>query len=538
MNKLITAGTAIVVFGLGASGFLGFKIYQKGNEAQALINQSVTQLQSMGIHARYDLNKGLLSSTGKYYIEDFSTVDFNVSHGLELIGGKPIKVTAQLRFSDEFKNRIKSDEKRMKDIAFINNGSFLDTNLMNITAELKDKVADINMDLVPIEIKEEKPALKMPIELEMNAPTPSPNSVPQVGESNQIATPKQDNQMMKKEHVSINGANIKIHFDGNTGVTNMVGKIADINWSSGVGELKPMISLKNVGFKKDFVPGSILFGKAEFSADEYKVQNMVMHNIMNTYDFSKQQDGTYSIKNSMDVPHMTMEPIEPKGSMSMATSFNKLKAESVEGLISLFGDIQNATKEMKKVDAEPDPAKKAAAKAELETKTTELIKEKTKKHLTDMFLAGFEFSIDKLQATSTNSGNLNMVFKVGVAPSQSLEEFTVPSKVTVQAAFALKGGQMVQMLPMFVPPESGIKMEKPDELNMTFVYHQGTVYINNQPKPEMSNMINGLLDKSKSSINLIAGGKKEEIVAPTENSQVEVPEFKAPPPDQEIKPVR
>ncbi len=538
MNKLITAGTAIVVFGLGASGFLGFKIYQKGNDAQELINQSVSQLQSMGINARYDLNKGLLESSGKYYIEDFSTIDFNVSHGLELIGGNPVKVTAQLRLSDELKNRIKSDEKRMKALASINNGSFLDSNLISISAELKDKVADISMDLVPIEIKEEKPVLRMPIELEMNMP--QANSASTKGETNQIATPKQDNQVMKKELVSINGANIKIHFDANTKATNMSGKIANISWSSGVGELKPMLSLKNVGFKKDFVPGSVLFGKSEFSAEEYKVQNVVMHNMINTYDFSKQKDGTYSIKNSMDVPNLVMEPIEPKASMSITTSFNKLKAESIEGLISLFSDIQNASKEIKKFDSEPDPIKKAAAKAEFEEKTTEAMKEKTKKHLTDMFLAGMEFSIDKLQTTSTNSGNLNMILKVGIAPSKSLEEFTVPSKVTVQAAFAIKGGQVVQMLPMFIPPESGIKMEKPDELNMTFVYHQGNIYINNQPKPEMSNMINGLLEKGRSSINLIAGGKKEDLPQEQTGSapKVEESEFKAPPPNQEIKPVR
>lgn len=532
MNKLITAGTAIVVFGLGASGFLGFKIYQKGNEAQALINQSVSQLQSLGVNARYDLNKGLFASSGKYYIEDFSVIDFNVSHGLELIGGKPIKVTAQLRFSDEFKNKIKSDEKRLKSVSAINNGSFLDANLMTINAELKDKMADISMDLIPIEIKEEKPAVKMPIELEMNGSPSATNEA-----SNQIADPSK-NQATKKEIVTINGTNIKINLNGNTGVTNVSGSIADLNWMSGVGELKPMLSMKNVGFKKDFMPGSIFFGKAEFSAQEYKVQNVVMHNMMNTYDFSKQPDGTYSMKNSMDVPHMSMEPIEPKGSMSFATSFNKLKAESVDGLISVFGDIQAAAKEMKKLDAETDPAKKEAAKAEMEAKTSEMIKEKTKKHLTDMFLAGMEFSIDKLQVTSTNSGNLNMVFKVGIAPSQSLEEFSVPSKVTVQAAVALKGGQMVQMLPMFIPPESGVTMEKPDEFSMTFVYHQGNVYINNQPKPEMSNMINGLMEKGKSGINLIAGGKKDPVVAPTEQNANEVTELKLPPPGEEIKPVR
>ena len=534
MNKLITAGTAIVVFGLGASGFLGFKIYQKGNEAQEIINQSVTQLQSMGINARYDLNKGLLSSTGKYYIEDFSTVDFNVSHGLELIGGEPIKVTAQLRFSDEFKNKIKSDEKRMKDIAFINNGTFLDSNLMNITAELKDKVAHINMDLLPIEIKEEKPALKMPIELEMNA-NPSVAT-----DSNQIATPSVDTKDIKKDQININGTNIKVVLDAKTNMANVSATIADIAWISGVSEPKPVLSMKNIGFKKDFVPGSLLFGKAEFSIGEYKIKNVVMNNIMNTYDFSKQQDGTYSVKNGIEVPNMSMAEVEPKASFSFATSVNKLKGESVDGLISLIGEVQNATKEIKKFDSEPDPVKKAAAKAEFQAKTTEAMKEKTKKHLTDIFLAGFDFSIDKLQANSTNSGNMNMVFKLGVAPSQSMEEFTVPSKVTIQAAIALRGGQVVQMLPMFIPPESGIKMEKPDELNMTFVYHQGNIYINNQPKPEMSNMINGLLEKGKSSINLIAGGKKEDLPQQqTDNApKVEESEFKAPPPDQEIKPVR
>lgn len=537
MNKLITAGTAIVVFGLGASGFLGFKIYQKGNEAQELINQSVSQLQALGVNARYDLNKGLFASSGKYYIEDFSVVDFNVSHGLELIGGSPVKVTAQLRFSDDFKNKIKSDEESLKSVSSINNGSFLDSNLMTINAELKDKIANISMDVVPIEIKEETPVVKMPIDLQING-------VPANGEANnQIADPSKPAQQspMKKEIVTINGTNIKVNLNGSNGITSVSGNIGDINWVSGVGELKPMLSMKNVGFKKDFMPGSILFGKAEFSAQEYKIQNVVMNNMMNTYDFSKQADGTYSMKNSMDVPHMSMEPMEPKASMSFATSFNKLKAESVEGLVSLFTDIQTAVKEEKKLDAEVDPVKKAAAKDALKSKTKEMIAEKTKKHVTDMFLAGMEFSIDKFQATSTNSGNLNMVFKVGIAPSQSLEEFSVPSKVTVQAAVALKGGQMVQMLPMFIPPESGITMEKPDEFTMTFVYHQGNVYINNQPKPELSNMINGLMEKGQSSINLIAGGKQaEQVVAPQSNSQDpnNVDELKLPPPGEEIKPVR
>ena len=97
---------------------------------------------------------------------------------------------------------------------------------------------------------------------------------------------------------------------------------------------------------------------------------------------------------------------------------------------------------------------------------------------------------------------------------------------------------MVQMLPMFIPPESGVTMENPDEFSMTFVYHQGNVYINNQPKPEMSNMINGLMEKGKSGINLIAGGKKDPAVATTEKNANEVTELKLPPPEDEIKPVR
>ncbi len=532
MNKLITAGTAIVVFGLGASGFLGYKIHQKGNEAQVLIEQSVSQLQSIGVSARYELNKGLLESSGKYYIEDFSTIDFNVSHGVELLSGEPVRVKAQLRLSDEFKNGIKSDEKKMKSLSMINNGSFLDSNLMTINAELKDKVAHINMDLIPIEIKEESQTVKMPIGMEMNAnPTVATDS-------NQIATPSVDTKDIKKDQININGTNIKVVLDAKTNMANVSATIADIAWVSGVGEPKPVLSMKNIGFKKDFVPGSLLFGKAEFSIGEYKIKNVVMNNIMNTYDFSKQPDGTYSFKNGIEVPNMSMAEVEPKASFSFATSVNKLKGESVDGLISLISEVQNATKEIKKFDSEPDPVKKAAAKAEFQAKTTEAMKEKTKKHLTDIFLAGFDFSIDKLQANSTNSGNMNMVFKLGVAPSQSMEEFTVPSKVTIQAAIALKGGQLLPMLPMFIPPQAEIQMDKPDELNMTFVYHQGNVYINNQPKPELTNMWNNLLSMSKPSFDMIGGVKPVEQIANPTNQEAEVSEFKAPPPDQEIKPVR
>lgn len=486
MNKVIVAGSVVVLCGLGFAGFFGFKMYKKGEEATAILDNSLVQLKNVGIEAKYELNKGLFNSTGKYYIEDVSTIEFNVEHGLDVLQGAPIKVSANLRFSDQFKNTIKSDEKKLKQMSSINNGNLIDSNLMNINAEIINKSANINIDLIPIEINYEKPMNQV-------------NSLNNLGVSGGSNSQILNNQVIAtKEKIVANGGNLKINFNGNTNIANIEARLGFLNWFKVDNEANPILSLKNIKFKKDFMSESILLGKYEFTAEEYNFQNVKMKNILNTYSLSKQKDGTYSMTNGIEIPNISVSQVEPNASISFLTSLNKLKGESVEGLLSLLSDMQNFSREARKVEIEKNMEKKA----ELEFKAKEMIALKTKKHLTGILLSGFDFSIDKAQIISSNSGNLGMVLKLGVAPSTDLAEFNIPSKLTVQSAVSIKGGQFLPMLPIVIPQDSGITMEKTNEFAMNFVYHKGNVFVNNKLIPDLSNTISGVLS-GNSNMNLI-----------------------------------